>query len=588
MKRLLTYSNFLETLLERVEPKDNKLEDLYKGLTVAKKIVNFLKKHRFEYKPGKDSRIFMSFKTGNFDTIVPKVDLGGTQYSSPQGFYCFDMNVVKKRLFGDEEISAQNFSPDNLKKSSNEIEDLGLGYANNGNVVSDENIWSDGIPRWLYFVKVKDSALILSSDKGARFYYEPLTKFLDNYLHYFLVEADTTKFDSDNKKSVGSKKMSIKDYGDYFKSNTAKYKSGFVESLLAFLKAYSNDGDNLDRIFFNFIKVCSSLINKEKELLIFTQICQAIGVDGFTQRRPDTYIHSLPPIQTILLSDSCVEELMKVDLVKELPIDKFVSKENSPTLRSFVAGLKVGDVFFDRERSVFMKFKDEESFVNSFSRDGRRQFSADKLVKMDLTNNEIWQFISTLKDGDSIKIIGDLVKKFGESSRRVLFLPNINLGGSDSLGGAITRREIIQSGKFVNFTIDGKGYNKNFDFDLGRSIKEEPFFDSELVSDRELVYWNQNKEDLIGMGANWEEYSQGFNFYKSLEELKKEDYGMTKVILDDIGLLTLLNNFREEYSVRVFSRNFTDLRKESMTLLVYRGDLEKPYKIIKSPWIVWK
>ncbi len=95
MKRLLTYSNFLETLLERVEPKDNKLEDLYKGLTVAKKIVNFLKKHKYEYQPGKDSRIFMSFKTGDFDTIVPKVDLGGTQYSSPQGFYCFDMNVWK-------------------------------------------------------------------------------------------------------------------------------------------------------------------------------------------------------------------------------------------------------------------------------------------------------------------------------------------------------------------------------------------------------------------------------------------------------------------------------------------------------------
>ncbi len=70
-------------------------------------------------------------------------------------------------------------------------------------------------------------------------------------------------------------------------------------------------------------------------------------------------------------------------------------------------------------------------------------------------------------------------------------------------------------------------------------------------------------------------YLKGFKLFE-MDEFEDED------------LLTLLNNFREEYSVRVFSRNFTDLRKESMTLLVYRGDLEKPYKIIKSPWIVWK
>ena len=296
MKRILNYSNFLEMLLERDLP-DNKLSDTKKlkylkkksisGITVAKKIVNFLKRHSYKYEPSKDSKIFVSFKTGDFDTIVPPKSkgLGGQLYNSPQGLYCFDMNVFKKRLFGDEEIEASNFSSDNLIKSSNEVLDLGLGYGNHGNVVDAKNLWRDGIPRWLYFVKVKDDAVVISSDKNAIFFFEPLMNFLNNYLHYFLKDNESKSFDTNYKKPVSSKKMSFEDYQSYFSQSSDKYKAGFIESLMNLLEAYDDDKERLDEIFYGFIVKCSELINSDKTYMIFTDICQDIGIDGFTQRK---------------------------------------------------------------------------------------------------------------------------------------------------------------------------------------------------------------------------------------------------------------------------------------------------------------
>jgi hypothetical protein len=56
-----------------------------------------------------------------------------------------------------------------------------------------------------------------------------------------------------------------------------------------------------------------------------------------------------------------------------------------------------------------------------------------------------------------------------------------------------------------------------------------------------------------------------------------------ETIKEDLQLLELLNNFQKRYANRVFSRvgsgTNKDFMKEDMTLLLYRGNLEKPYKI---------
>lgn len=284
-------------------------------------------------------------------------------------------------------------------------------------------------------------------------------------------------------------------------------------------------------------------------------------------------------MQSVLLSDDCVEELMKVDLVKELPIDRYVSKMSNPSIDSFASNLKPGDILFDKEKFRFIRFSDVMSFISDINVDGRRIFKQDKIIKVDLSNNPIWKFINDLKDGDSIKIVSKTNKDVSCVKRTALFLPNINLSyKSKRVGEYITKTETLKSGTNIDFYIQGQRFNFGFNYDISKDTRESPFFDPELVSENILVYWNRNKEDLIKRGANWEEYSQDQDVFTSLDELFKKS--SSRAIYDDMYLMTFLNKFKEEYIDRVLETSPNSLVKGPMTLLLYRGDLSKPIKVI--------
>jgi hypothetical protein len=591
MRYLEKYNNWI-LLLEKRDIKSRE------KLTVANRIVDFLKKYSFEHGgSGKDSEIFISFKTGDFETIIPPKSLGGKLYTSPQGFYCFDMNMFKQRLFGDEKISPENFNEDNLSRSNNIIRDLGLGYSNNNNKVDSENIWNtfSSIPRYLYFVKVKSGSLILSSNSNALKFYDPLGKLLRDYSHLFLKDNDTTKFDPKDRRDNGLGKMSFKELKGYFSENEEKYKKDFVTKLKKLFNDISKDEKLLHVKMYRFLMYCCKSISDENIYIRFNLLCRSIGIDGFTQRKgEDDFIHPSPEVQTLLLSEKCVEDLMKIDLKTELKVDRYVSGEKGKqNFESFLKSLKSGDVLYDKKRESFVRFEDIESFVRGYNIEGKKDLKMDpeKFTKVDLNINKIWQFIKTLKTGDWIKI-----QRISEESGRskvldciIIQFKKIEVDGNKIELEVRSKRfsEKVINNNVIHYNIGEERFtNQKFDYNIDTKRSETPLFNPQRVNPPEYKYWIDNKSELEEKGASWDTFIDDKDkLVNNLEELFTNKYFTSEEnrisIYDDMNFLTFLTNFSKEYVWRVYGRG-RDFNKQPMTLLQYRGDLKKPIKVIDS------
>lgn len=574
-------------------------------VSVSHRIVDFLNKFNYKYGGvGKDSKIFVSFKTGDFETIIPSRSLGGKQYTSPQGFYCFDMNGFKQRLFGDDEISFDSFSPGNLSKSNNIIADLGLGYGNNGNSVGSENIWDNfsGIPRYLYFVKVKDGSLILSFNSPGRKFYDPMEKLLKLYSHNFLMDNESKVFDPKDKRGEELKNKSWDQLKQYFKENRDKYKRGFINLSLDLMESIEKDEELLHVRFYNLLSSCCGMISDKNTFVRFNLLCKSIGVDGFTQRiGENSFIHPSPEYQTLLLTESCVEELMKIDLKTELRTDRYVDKEKAKqNWDEFTKDLKPDDILYDKKNFKFYRFS---SFDNSSSNIGSREVTVpdedrttkkfhyklnpEGLVKVDLSDNKIWNFIKTLESGDWIKI----TSKIDEERLSCLIIQLKKVEVSENKINLETRskkfiEKIISNNTHVNFAINGERKNPQFKYDISTKDSETPLFNPQRVNPPEYKYWIDNKSELEKQGATWDTFIDEYDkrgVVNSVEELftNKEftyDSNRARYIDDDIDLLNFLTDFSDEYIHRVFSLS-SDFSKQKMTLYLYRGNLDKPIKV---------
>jgi hypothetical protein len=596
MKYLNSYNYFVEK---------RNLESREK-VTVSNRIVNFLEKYNFKYEGyAKDSNIFVSFKTGDFETIIPSRKLGGDQYTSPQGFYCFDMNGFKQRLFGDESISAENFSPDNLSRASNSILSLGLGYGNHGNEVDSENIWNPftGIPRYLYFVKVKEGSLILSSNSNSLKFYDPLRNLLEFYSHIFLKENKSNVFDPKDKRDSGLDKKSFKELKNYFSENKEKYNSNFIDSLLRLFKSIDKDEKDLHVTMYYFLMRCCKIISNDNAYLRFNLLCRSIGIDGFTQRKGENdFIHSSPEFQTLLLTESCVEDLMKIDLRRELKTDQYVSKEKSKkNLDDFLKSNEKGDILFNKKQYRFIRF--DEDFIEKLKEpiSEKLTINIEDYIKVNLNNNEIWNFIKNIKSGDWIKI-NRLLKEEGyggkindkiEESIIIQFndiKKNNNIISFDTRGKIFN--EYIVSDKYVNYRIGEESFNNiKYSYNLERKDKETPLFDPRLVNLQEYNYYLDNKLEFKSKGIKLEDMIDDYYYdeiVNNLEELftnKNYQNDVNRVrIYDDMSLLTLLTNFKNKYVDRVYSSNRSgDFTKDKMKLYYYtNGDIDKPFMVIDS------
>lgn len=570
------------------------------NVSVSHKVVNFLNKHNHKDEESyRDSDIFVSLKTGDFQSIIPIRSLGGTQYTSPQGFYCFDMNIFKERLFGDDKISIDNFSVENLKKSSNIIKDLGLGYANNGNKVSKENLWYDYIPRYLYFVKVKDGSLILSKNSNTLKFYDPLKKLLKSYSHYFLKDEDMDRFDPKDKLGDDLKYKSFIELKKYFTDNKDKYKEDFIDGLSYLMKSMDKDKKSLHALFYNFLLDCCRSIHGGNEYIRFTLLCATIGVDGFTQRESDgSFIHPSPKSQTLILTSSCVEELMKIDLRTELKKDAYVDKSKAEkNWDEFYKSLNPGDILYHKKFNSFVRFSPNTVL---------KKENPDNFTKVDLSNNKIWNFIKTLKSGDWIKITGDIPDSSKIMSRcRII---QLNKEDFENELGPFTEIKAISDIRFIEttgynehviFTINGEIKNPKFPYDISTKDSETPLLDPSRVNDPKYKYWIDNKSELEKQGCNFDNFFDEYekkDIFNNLDEIlvsiarnyddlkpvsKHFQIQLARPIARDLDLLRVLTNFSKEYSHRVFfSEN--DLIKEKMTLYVYRGNLDRPIKVIYS------
>ena len=569
-------------------------------VSASSRICSFLKKHGFKYEgPGKDSKIFVSFKTGDFETIVPPKSLGGSQYSSPQGFYCFDMNIFKKRMFGDDEIAPESYSPSNLNSAGDEaIPFLGLGYGNNDNVVDEENMWN-GIPRYLYLVKVKEGSLILSSNSNSMKFYDPLMKLLRGYSHLFLKSSDADRFSKSLEKDAGLGKKSYVEIKKHFRENSSEYKPGFIPALLDVFSAMDAD-KKIHLALYDLIMRCSGLISRSNMFVRFTLICKAIGIDGFTQRkRENSFIHPSPEQQTVLLSDGCVEDLIKIDLKKEGNIDRYVKGQKADEEQeAFFASLKKGDCIYNRKTRSYSRYSGKDSFLmfGTTGRKGIGKWRVDiaDLSKVDLSASKEWQFVKSLKPGDWIKISAErgILDKYNPQKFQTLFI-NITEAEPDEYGINLKmrNRRIIESDSYdghINYSIDGKRINEPFEYKLKRRAdKDMPLFDPESANIPVYKFWKDNQEELKKKGANMDtlidEYDRS-SISESIDELfdkSSSDSNNLRSLNSEYSLMTMLRAFRESYVDKVME-DHPALHKGNMTLYLYRGDLQRPMKVLMS------
>ena len=567
-------------------------------ISASNRIYSFLKKHNFNYEgAGSDSLLFASFKTGDFETIIPPKALGGNQYKSPQGFYCYDMNFFKKRMFGDSEISPENYNSGNLLMGSDEaLKDLGLGYANHDTSVDPDSIWK-GLPRYLYLVKAKEGSLILSRNSNSLKFYNPIEKLLKGYSHLFLKSSDVKDFSKKYKTDSGLEKKTYEELVKYFKENSEEYKKNFIRYLLELFSVMKSD-KNIHIAMYEFILYgCAFTLKENNSYVRFTLICNAIGIDGFTQRNGEnSYIHPSPVYQTLILSEGCVQDLIKIDLKKEGRTDDYVSnKKADMNQEEFFKNLKPGDCLFNRDNQKYTEFIDSESFLTTIKGVKRWKQDIADYTKIDLTKNKAWSLIDKLKVGDWIKISTTPFEESGIKCRTVI-INILELAGSGTDIDLKFREklftETITSTKSIRYNIGGEDKNPRFEYSLKRLDKNMPLFDSQSINPPIYKFWIDNRAELEKQGAKWETFIDEYDraeIVESVEDIftnpkwQRSDFNLPTYCYpkNEFGLLNVLSLFEKRLSDRLFGSQGS-YKKDNMTMYLYRGDLEKPIKVFMS------
>lgn len=516
---------FLEFL---IEARDVQIE---KKRSLGNQIVNFLKKNGFEYGgPGRDSNIFLSFKVNKFTSIIPPIKVGGVLYQSPHGVYCFDMNGFKEKLFGEGEISPENFNEFNIQKLTNDIDDLGFGFDNvdRNKVKSSAPTQTAGllggvrnVPRYLYIFKMKDGANIYSKMTNENKYYDPIKNLLVNYSHYFLKDNRENKFSIKNKKeNLEIKKLAPKDWMNYFQKTKEKWNDEFIERLTSVLESLigGKDQDRLHIKFYSFILGISKLF--DNHFVVFTLICNAIGVCGFTQRGGEGgFIHSAPDFQTVIVNTRCVEDYIIIDL-GDRSVDRLIRMRGVDKWNEFVDSLKEEDVVKDKKSGLLYRKQQLEKVSTSTLKDVREDSkkgldsswslpSVEDYEKISLEGNKVYNLVERFKPGDYLKITYSHRKK-------------------DSLTVCWEFEEITTNGSM-------------------KDIKSKIFVSKGDVSKKSLDISNLN-------------YTENFPSFK---------------IYDDLRLYNILN-------LAIKGRKPNEFVDYDVTIQIYRGDLDKPIKEINS------
>ena len=114
-----------------------------------------------------------------------------------------------------------------------------------------------------------------------------------------------------------------------------------------------------------------------------------------------------------------------------------------------------------------------------------------------------------------------------------------------------------------------------------------PLFDPESANIPVYKFWKDNQEELEKKGATLDtlidEYDRS-SISESIEELfeKPSSDGNTRRGLNsEYSLMTLLRAFQESYVEKVME-GLPTLNKGNMTLYLYRGDQQRPAKVVMS------
>lgn len=533
-------------------------------VTVGRRICDFLEKSGYKHQQG-DSKVFVGFKTGDYQSFIPPKELGGKLYKSPQGFYCYDMNGFKRRLFGDSPVAPDNFHPFFLDKPDDIISSFGFGYGNYDNKVDPAGlIGFDGIPRYLNIVRVKDDAVILTSHTGALKAHGPVMKLLRFYSHYLLKESNADKFDPKDRRDIG--KMSIIEMEKHFKDKSSSMKEDASEMVLWLVKELRSDSRGLHRKVYAFIKWMSELIDKKKMFIRFSLICRAVGIDGFTQRRDEEgFIHSHPPFQTVLLTRRCVQDKIVIDLRKDIKVDEYVSKMKNPELAK--------------------KSREKDKIENRSSSTYKMPLN---LIDEDQRKRAI-SFMRQLKKGDFVKIgstdesdegrglyeayLCEVVEPLGQESaemetRCVRYLERYEHNVSEDL--------------IDTFGLD-VGNPLTFSFDRPRA-SEMPMLSAATVNGEAFAYWVHRGKELKAKGLDFKSYIAKLPSYYRLDKpILDFDKLMSRDHINTVCLdLTpeRLVSFAKGYLCAM--RQKYSFKKGRMYLSVYRGDLSKPIKTMYS------
>lgn len=530
MKRLLPYQKF------RIFEKESQSVQSESSLSVGSKIVNFLRKFGYTYDSGKDSKIFVSFKTGNYKTIVPpkELNLGGGHYSSPNGLYCWDMNYFKERLFGDDEINPNNFNYENLEAASNLIDNLCLGFENEREVPPDQK-WREGIPRWLWIVKMKDDSLIISSYTSEKVLSEKLITLLNNYSHYFLKSSNVTNFNPQDKKPIVQNLTNLESLKKFFSENANNYKPEFIGGMSSTKtdSGMRTEMPGVNQIFeqytnhvelYYFIKLCSELIGGKSVFSVMTEICQAIGIDGFTQRG-ESHLHPRPKNQTVLLNDEGVQSMIRIDLKEELGgsaqksgdrYSKAQIEDFKKNKDEFLSQLKIGDIVYNQKTQTFVRITKGilATGISNFGSHSSDYLIPSQIKKINLDESEGWDFIKKLKDGDRIEI------------------------------------EILDDSP------------------------SQIFKNSKSMKDYKKISWDCELKINSINTETWE---------VDVDESLAND-PQTRKIESLTSILEIIFEFKNGYGERLWG--FRSFVKTKMKMSLFRGDSKEPIKTILSPWEV--
>ena len=536
-------------------------------VTVGRRICDFLEKSGYKHQQG-DSKVFVGFKTGDYESFIPPKELGGKLYQSPQGFYCYDMNGFKRRLFGDSPVAPDNFHPFFLDVSDDIISSFGFGYGNHNNKVDPAGLMSglSDIPRYLNIVRVKEDAVILTSRTGALKAQGPVMKLLRFYSHYLLKESKGDKFDPKDRRDIGP--MSIIEMEKHFKDKSSSMKEDASEMVLWLVKELRSDSRDLHRKVYAFIKWMSKLISKDKMFIRFSLICRAVGIDGFTQRSDEGgFIHSDPPFQTVLLTRKCVQDKIVIDLRKDINVDEYVSKMKNPELAK----------------------KSLEEYKKNNTRSSLYKMPL-KLISEDQRKRAL-SFMKQLKKGDFVKI-GSIDESDGKGSGvyEAYLCEVVEPLGQESAKMETRCVRYLERYKhnFSKNLIDTFGLDVGnpltFFFDRPRA-SEMPMLSAVTVNEEAFAYWVHRGKELKSKGLDFESYNAKLpSYYRVDKPILDFDKLLAGVdYLATVGLYLTperLISFAKGH-LSAMRGNFS-FEKGRMYLSVYRGDLSKPIKTMYS------